>query len=381
MSHRPDCLYEADFYGNNVLHIMAYYGIFNDVFQLICERNQTDLETLSPKAYNLLQHKNIYGQTPCQLGLSCGHPSTLKALKRIQWKFGVEFVQYCVVLNEICPVLFEKGSSQDSPVVENTTGQIVQPKSSLSAKDTDISKPILVYVVDDLIPNERTFKIIDHSILKSVIYVKWSLYARRYYLWKWFLSSIMVGSFTLAILTASNDKSNTNLSQLVLAAITAAFALQGLNDLVKRINSLYSNEIELRKRANNAKNLLIKYSDPSESGTLESGTLESGTSESKISDSETISWIDSGKILWKILQTDLDEDIVLVTFYITAISAFILILMGKYKPGVNDWLCWAHAWGLLFGWLHFLYYLQGMRGVGPLIYVLRKQIRRFGISV
>src|ERR1700733_9191056 len=90
--------------GNSVLHVMAYYGLYNDTFQYIVKRNKADMEHDKSKPHLMIQ-ENHDGYTPSQLGLHFGHFSMIDSLKELQWTFGSEMCQYQVPIDEICPIL------------------------------------------------------------------------------------------------------------------------------------------------------------------------------------------------------------------------------------------------------------------------------------
>ncbi|ORY45921.1 ankyrin [Rhizoclosmatium globosum] len=80
-------IYRKDQYGNNILHVMAYFGIFNETYQYIVKRNDADLMKGVTKT-KLITQDNNHGLTPAMLGLSLGYCSMIEALKEPQWEFG-----------------------------------------------------------------------------------------------------------------------------------------------------------------------------------------------------------------------------------------------------------------------------------------------------
>ncbi|KAI9348512.1 hypothetical protein BDR26DRAFT_1004360 [Obelidium mucronatum] len=191
-------IYITDAYGNNVLHVMAYYGMYNETFKYLEKRNQSGSR-----------------QTPAQLGIHYGHAALVESLKEPLWTFGNEICQYQVPLDDICPIIHSKK---------------VGPNSNSF-------KPILTDIVARWDHN-----MIVHPIFKSIIRVKWDVYVRRYFLSKLIWSLATVLSFTLSIaLDSGTATASTTMVDAQYGLVVVAFVLSlwGYYDIIEEYVALY----------------------------------------------------------------------------------------------------------------------------------------------
>ncbi|KAI9341749.1 ankyrin repeat-containing domain protein [Obelidium mucronatum] len=154
--HDPADLTAVDIYGNNVLHIMAYYGHFEiEVFNYIKNRNRVALEN-GNSGIDLMKARNKDNLTPFQLGVARGHANIIDTIKELDL---VTVRHYRVCIDDLDPIQPHK--------------EVVDPKTGRVLSSSRVSKPLLN--------------------------VKWALYARKRFLSRFLLTVLLILCFTVAI--------------------------------------------------------------------------------------------------------------------------------------------------------------------------------------
>ncbi|TPX66114.1 hypothetical protein CcCBS67573_g07929 [Chytriomyces confervae] len=169
--HDPADLEVTDQYGNNVLHILAYHGVFDvQVFLYIKDRNLEDIR-LNKSSINLMKARNCDHLTPLQVGISRGHSRILDTIKGSFWNFGPE-TNYRVLIDELDPIL----EHSNRPILNE------RPSSGIE----------LAVINQDKI-------LITHPIMDVLLKWKWILYARRRFLERFLSSFAIVFILTVSI--------------------------------------------------------------------------------------------------------------------------------------------------------------------------------------
>ncbi|KAI8611488.1 hypothetical protein BC830DRAFT_1220999, partial [Chytriomyces sp. MP71] len=163
----------VDLYGNNVLHIMAYYGDYDkEVFLWIKKRNQEDL-TAKRTTVDLMRARNKDNLTPFQLGIARGHRHIIEMTKETVWEFG--FVRcYKIPIDDLDPI---------QPHREQHDNSLIR-----------ISKSAMEIAAD-----KKDKAIITHPLFDSLLQVKWALYARKIFLFRFVLTCLLVITLTIAL--------------------------------------------------------------------------------------------------------------------------------------------------------------------------------------
>ncbi|KAJ3114698.1 Transient receptor putative cation channel sub V member 2, partial [Physocladia obscura] len=176
--HDPAELDTVDIYGNNCLHIMAHYGDFDiQVFNYLKLRNLSDIAKAIHKGdkppMDLMRARNKDNLTPFQVGISRGHANIIEAVKELEWEFG--YVRhYRVCIDDLDPI---------QPHIEAKNGG-----------GERISKSALEIAAD-----RQDKAIINHPLFEALLKVKWALYVRSKFLFRFINTVILILSFTIAI--------------------------------------------------------------------------------------------------------------------------------------------------------------------------------------
>ncbi|KAJ3211938.1 hypothetical protein HDU82_004489 [Entophlyctis luteolus] len=180
--HDPAELDTVDIYGNNVLHIMAYYGDFDrDVFNYLklrslknvakAERDKLTDPSVNVPA-NLMLARNKDNFTPFQLGVARGNANIIETIKDLQWQFG-SVRNYRVCIDDIDPI---------QPHIDEIAG----PKR--------VSKSAVEIAV------EREDKnVLNHPLFEAVLKVKWNLYIRQKFMFRFIATVLLVLCLTISI--------------------------------------------------------------------------------------------------------------------------------------------------------------------------------------
>ncbi|KAI9339302.1 ankyrin repeat-containing domain protein [Obelidium mucronatum] len=313
-------LKDTDYYGNNVLHVMAYHGIFNEIYTYFLKESES-------LKLNLERKKNCHGLTPVQLGISRGHFSMIEAIKQQHWKFG-DFIQYAVPIEDICPIAFKKKAKTLEVEAEN------EEKKGATG---DVSKPILSIIVD-----RWDHDMISHPIFKAIIRVKWELYVRRYFMQRFFMALLAVLSFNVYIAYDSGREIITTVSkmeQIVFIYVSLGFSTIGAVQLFKDKSKAYQ---------------------------------EFKTSKEKW---EKVCSTPNPETLLHAVFPNMDEDVIRCAFYCCVVLSTVacgLNINPNLEIISNATTNSIHAIGGLVGWIHILYFTQALFQVGPLILVIRK---------
>ncbi|KAJ3131706.1 Transient receptor putative cation channel sub V member 6 [Physocladia obscura] len=293
-------IYSVDLYGNNVFHIMAYYGLKNKTTDYICSKNKADLVS-KKHSTGLLGALNKEGMTPAQLGIHFGNVNIIEMLKEPLWTFGEEFAQYQVSLDEICPILHRKRYA-----THNT------------------SKSILADIVD-----RWDHDMITHPIFKSIVRVKWDLYVRRYFIRQFLWSFTTVICFTLSILIDSGYQSNAPEtiidSQFGLICIAFCLTFFGIYDVLEDYVSIYQNTKFLPRHLRNKE---LSFWN----------TLD-----------ERVEYI------WYIVRRDFDEDLLTLGFCGCVVAAFSVRVNARtFGWNPDNTLANIHGMGSILGLIRWL---------------------------
>ncbi|KAJ3071509.1 Transient receptor putative cation channel sub V member 5 [Podochytrium sp. JEL0797] len=318
-------LYAKDVYGNNVLHILAYFGLYGDSFAYIVNQNEKDLishknrflTSLTEK--KLILQENKHNQIAAKLGLSFGHASLMEALKEPQWEFGEDICYYGVPLDDICPILHHQGDGY--------------------------SKPLLAEIVESW-----DHEMVNHPIIRAIVKVKWDTYARRYFLRKLLWSLVTVICFTISLGLDSGQKSSPTQeiinAQFGLMVVSFVLTVAGIIDILQDYVRLYRRTHFLPRHLREVKQPFWK-------------TVETRCD-----------------FVWVMVKGDIDAEFIRFTFYVCVVLSFALGLAGRVLVIDFSQLPRIQAVGALFGWMHIMYYSRGMKTVGPLLLVLRKMITK-----
>ncbi|KAJ3234105.1 Transient receptor putative cation channel sub V member 5 [Chytriomyces hyalinus] len=304
-------LYYKDPYGNNVLHIMAYYGRFNEIYKFLQECNHRDLMNQRRNAIILSSDRNNVGLTPAQFGIKLGHAVMLDAMKETLWTLGEEIVQYQVAIDNICPVL---------------------------NKRSGLSSPSVLEIVVDL----WSHNMIRHPILKSLVQVKWNLYGRKYFLAKFIWSVITLSLFTLSITIDKKGYNNQEIlavnTQFYLIACACAFSLYGIFEIVRSYWRLYRRSTfppHLKGQP-----FMLVYREYAE-------------------------------FVWYGINDSISENFLQLCFCVCVIVTFGFrlsnILIDDYDI---SYLPSVEGFGALLGFVHIANYGRGLKNLGPLILVI-----------
>ncbi|KAJ1539773.1 Transient receptor putative cation channel sub V member 5 [Cladochytrium tenue] len=150
----------VDLYGNNVLHVLAYYGV----------RNLEMYRYFAGKDPSLAHARNKDNFTPFQVGISRGHANVIETIKETAWEFG-SVRQYRVPLADIDPI-----QPHDPKTLERVSKSALEIACEREDKDV-ISSPLF------------------DALLK----VKWVLYGRRKFIARFFFTTLLICCMTVAI--------------------------------------------------------------------------------------------------------------------------------------------------------------------------------------
>ncbi|KAJ3201026.1 hypothetical protein HDU82_008425, partial [Entophlyctis luteolus] len=167
--HDPADLTSTDQYGNNVLHILAYHGIFKN-FDYIRNRNDQDIRKGITKI-DLMNVRNRDDLTPLQVGIARGFTEALDQLKQEVFKFGME-------------TTFRVSIDILDPLIENQTTSIL--------RETGKSGIELAVINKDK-------NIVAHPIIDTLLKWKWTLYARKIFLFRFMLMWLLTLSIVVSI--------------------------------------------------------------------------------------------------------------------------------------------------------------------------------------
>ncbi|KAJ3194073.1 hypothetical protein HDU82_002574 [Entophlyctis luteolus] len=180
--HDPAELDTVDIYGNNVLHIMAYYGDFDHgVFNYLKQRSLQNVEIAERKKLtdpnvrvpaNLMLARNKDNFTPFQLGVARGNANIIDTMKDLQWEFG-SVRHYRVCIDDIDSL---------QPHIDN----LIELKR--------VSKSAVEIAV------EREDKnVLNHPLFEALLKVKWNLYIRQKFMFRFIATLLLVLCLTIAI--------------------------------------------------------------------------------------------------------------------------------------------------------------------------------------
>ncbi|KAI8618210.1 hypothetical protein BC830DRAFT_1110011 [Chytriomyces sp. MP71] len=310
-------LYFKDPYGNNVLHVMAHYGHFNDIYRFILQVNHADI--VNKRTTTRLQSDyNNDEMGPAQFGIHLGHTTMIEALKEPLWTLGDEFAQYQVAIDHICPVLNKKN------------------KNAISVLEGIVDR------WDD--------KMIAHPIFRSIVRVKWDLYARRYFLTKFIWSFITVLLFTISVCIDRTGYNFTNMSlplniSFYFLAAAFAFAIFGIFDVIRSYVRLFRNS-DLPPHLRN-RSIFSRY-------------------------------FQDFLVFFTLTINDcFDETLLQIGFCACVITIFGIRTANYMNPAIDIVLIPSlEGAGSLLGFVHLLYYARGLRSLGPLILVVVHVITR-----
>ncbi|KAJ3191169.1 Transient receptor putative cation channel sub V member 6 [Irineochytrium annulatum] len=170
--------------GNNVLHVIAFYGRFDlELYRYLMAANLKDIAAMRT-TINITQARNKENLSPFQVGISQGHAIIIDTIKETIWEFG--FVrQYRVPLLDLDPV--------QPHYIEPGTGKN-------RSKTSRVSKSALEIAV------EREDKIIiSHPLFDALLRVKWALYGRRKFLMRLILTLLLICCFTVSVALQPDD--------------------------------------------------------------------------------------------------------------------------------------------------------------------------------
>ncbi|ORY43269.1 ankyrin [Rhizoclosmatium globosum] len=179
----PADLSAVDIYGNNVLHVMAYYGDFEiEVFNYIKHRNMAQLEEARKTGVpcvDLMRARNKDNLTPFQLGISRGHANMIDTIKELEWEFG-SVRHYRICIDDLDPI------QPHQEKIDTKTGEVLS--------SSRVSKSAIEIAAD-----REDKAIINHPLFESLLNVKWALYARKKFLIRFVLTLLLMIIFTVTI--------------------------------------------------------------------------------------------------------------------------------------------------------------------------------------
>ncbi|KAJ3076910.1 hypothetical protein HDU98_011006 [Podochytrium sp. JEL0797] len=173
----PADLTVSDQYKNNVLHILAYHGYF-DEFNYVRERNKAYIKA-GRDTIDLMSSRNIDELTPIQLGVARGNADVLELIKEHQWKFGMERT-YRIPINELDALLEHEPNS----ILRET------PSSAIE---------LAIMACLEFFNSNEDKDVINHPVIDSLIKWKWALYARSIFVARFITSSAFTVALTIAI--------------------------------------------------------------------------------------------------------------------------------------------------------------------------------------
>ncbi|ORY45930.1 hypothetical protein BCR33DRAFT_155638 [Rhizoclosmatium globosum] len=225
------------------------------------------------------------------------------------------------------------------------------PSRSLYQSWTDGVRflPTFFRIIPHKINIPTDHQMITHPIFRSIIRVKWDLYARRYFIRQLLFSFLPVLLFTLSVNLDSGSKTQTT-KDLQYGVGTAAFAFifVGLYDVLHDYREVYQKTNFLPRHLRNLEHLSVWR------------TLD-----------------DRMEYLWKLIRRDVDEDFIRIVFGVCVILAFAMSTADRVGQGVDmSKFPRIQAVGLVFGWLRILYYARGIKSVGPLVLALSEIIAK-----
>ncbi|KAJ3206290.1 hypothetical protein HDU82_004605 [Entophlyctis luteolus] len=175
----PAELDTVDIYGNNVLHIMAYYEDFDfDIFTYLKQRNYDDIEKAKIKQRsdptvrvpaNLMLARNKDKLTPFQLGVMRGNSRVIDTMKELQWVFG-SVRHYSVCIDDFDPL---------QPHYDKL-GRVSKSAVEIAAERGDKN-------------------VLDHPLFDALLKIKWNLYIRQKFLIRFIATVLLVFCFTIAV--------------------------------------------------------------------------------------------------------------------------------------------------------------------------------------
>ncbi|KAJ3063175.1 hypothetical protein HDU98_000975 [Podochytrium sp. JEL0797] len=183
-NHDPADLTAVDIYGNNVLHVMAFYGDFElEVFQYIKARNAEDVKS-GRSAVNLMHARNKDNLTPFQLGIACGHANIMEVIKELEWEFG-SVRHYRVCIDDLDPI---------QPHAVTLDPKSTDPNTPKILNYSRVSKSTI-----EIAAERQDKAIITHPLIDAILKVKWALYVRPRFLLRFVLTLLLVICLTIAI--------------------------------------------------------------------------------------------------------------------------------------------------------------------------------------
>ncbi|KAJ3089386.1 hypothetical protein HK102_006521 [Quaeritorhiza haematococci] len=180
----------TDSYGNNVLHMLHFYGFFESkspdgrtCYQVLkefldnAERNGT-LDRYLSNGVHPLQAKNNDGLTPFLVAVQRGHVKVLDELKEPLWSFGMASA-YIFPVTDI-------DTWQDPSLPEDPNRQCA-----------------LRIAVDT-----KNAEMVNHEVLSLALRVKWELYAKQMFLAEFFAYGLLMIALAVAIAYLPADSVN-----------------------------------------------------------------------------------------------------------------------------------------------------------------------------
>ncbi|KAJ3068200.1 Transient receptor putative cation channel sub V member 5 [Podochytrium sp. JEL0797] len=303
------CMDAVDFYGNNILHVLAYLGNFSVAF--FQELRATNLRQIEAGVIgingtivaNLMKARNKDGMTPFQVGIARGQRQIIDCIKDVQWTFG-DACEYNVQLEDIDSI---------QPVVEESKCIDTEHGAQISALEMAVQA--------------KHKHILDHPLFFTLIQAKWLHYGRRFFLFRLLGAATLITLFTIAV----------SLQPTTIAARASYKSLDAR--LIFEMLSLMGAAIFTRF---NSKSLVFKNGHVFHS------------------DETAIPWLFSIPIL----ATGGIRILTAGTSILTASSA-----IGDALLYVENILLGFSA---VLGWLNMLYYSNGFQNIGPLVLIFRR---------